>query len=89
MAASSRVLAILLGPVVAFVLAREAVTLVSPWSAFGVVGSLIAGVLTWWSIHWLAGKAVRVWVVRKGRLNRRKLARALVKRAVSGHRRRA
>jgi len=84
-----RVLAILLGPVVAFVLAREALALSSPWSGIGLAGAIAAGVATWWSIHWLAGKAVRIWVLRKGKLSRKKLAKAMIKRAVGGQRRRA
>ena len=77
-----RVLAILLGPVVAFLLMREATALSSPWSLVGIVGSIAAGLLTWWTIHWFAGKAVRIWVLRKGRVNKRKLAKAMLKRAL-------
>lgn len=78
-----RVLAILLGPAVGFALLREAMAIDPPVvRAIGAVGAIAAGAATWWSIHWFAGKAVRIWVLRKGRLNRRKLARALVKRAL-------
>ena len=77
-----RVMAFLLGPVVAVVLLRRAVLLTSPWRAIASVGAVAAGVLTWWTIHWLAGQAVRVWVLRRGRLNKARLARALVKKAL-------
>jgi hypothetical protein len=82
-----RVLAILLGPVVAFVLSREAMALSVPWSYVGLAGAVAAGAVTWWCIHWFAGKAVRIWVLRKGKLSRRKLAKAMLKRALPGQRR--
>ncbi len=81
-----RVFAILLGPVVGFLLMREAIVLSPPWSFVGIGASIVVGVLTWWTIHWFAGKAVRIWVLRKGRLNRRKLAKAMFKKAISGRR---
>ena len=84
-----RVLALLMGPVVAVVLLRRALSLEAPWSWVGAGGALAAGVGTWWLIHWVAGKAVRVWVVRRGRLNRKKLARAMLKKAIGRKRRRA
>lgn len=77
-----RVLAILLGPVVAALLLRESVALGSPWNALGALGSVLAGLATWWSIHWFAGKAVRIWVLRRGRVRKRKLAKAMLKKAV-------
>src|SRR5262245_61861751 len=76
-----RVLAILVGPVVAVVLARRALVLAMPWSALGVVGALAAGLLTWFVIHRVAGAAVRVWVLRRGRLRKARLARAMLRRA--------
>jgi len=75
-----RVLAILLAPVVAVVLARRALALASPWSLLGTAGALAAGLLTWFLLHRAAGKAVRLWVLRRGRLNRKRLARALLRR---------
>jgi hypothetical protein len=76
-----RVLAILLAPVVLGLLLRAAAGLERPWSL--VVGATAppAALATWWTIHWSAGRAVRIWVLRKGQLNRRRLARALVRRA--------
>jgi hypothetical protein len=75
-----RVLAILLGPVVAVILARRALGLSPPWSFVGIVGALAAGLATWFVLHRLAGKAVRLWVLRRGQLNRKRLARALLRR---------
>lgn len=74
-----RVLAILLGPVVAFLLMREAVALATPWNWVGAAAAVTAGVATWWCIHWFAGKAVRIWVLRRGRLSKKKLAKAMLK----------
>jgi hypothetical protein len=76
-----RVMALILGPVVGALLLRVALTLAMPWEALGALGAVLAGVVTWWGIHWLAGKAVRIWVLRKGQLDRRKLARAILKKA--------
>jgi hypothetical protein len=77
-----RVLAILLGPVVAVVLARRALALPSPWSLLGTLAALAAGLATWFVLHHLAGKAVRLWVLRRGQLNRKRLARALLQKAL-------
>jgi len=77
-----RVLAALLGPVVGFLLLRQSVGLGMPWAAPAAGASVIAGVLTWWCIHWFAGKAVRIWVLRKGQVSKRRLAKAMLKRVV-------
>jgi len=77
-----RVMAILLGPVVAVVLARRAMVMAMPWSVLGVIGALAAGFLTWFVIHRFAGQAVRVWVLRRGRLRKARLARAMLRRAL-------
>jgi hypothetical protein len=75
-----RVMAFLLGPVVFGLLAREAVISSAP--LLGLIGAVLAGFATWAGIYWLAGKAVRIWVLRKGQLNKRRAARALLKRAL-------
>jgi hypothetical protein len=77
-----RVMAALLGPVVGLVLLRRAVLLPMPWMVVGMIGSLGVGVLVWWTLYQLAGKAVRLWVLRRGQVRRARLARALLKRAV-------
>lgn len=73
-----RFLGIFAGAVVGLLGVRSSVPLPSPWSWLGAIGSLVAGVLLWWTIYVLAGRAVRIWVLRKGQLHRRKLARALL-----------
>ena len=78
-----RVMAFLLAPVVFGVLAREAVTLPSPFAALGVTAAAIVGLATWATVYWVAGKAVRIWVLRRGQLNKRRLARALLRRTLS------
>jgi hypothetical protein len=75
-----RVISFLLGPTVAFLLLRQALVLDPPWNILGAIGAIGAGVVTWWSIYWIAGKAVRIWVLRKGQVNKRRLARAMLKR---------
>jgi hypothetical protein len=77
-----RVLAILLGPVVAGLLLRPALTLTTPWRELASFAAVVAGVAAWWSIHWLSGRAVRIWVLRRGRLQKTRLARALLRRAL-------
>ena len=77
-----RVMAFLLGPVVAVVLARRAFLLPPGWRAAATVGALACGFLTWLLLHRFAGQAVKVWVLRRGRLRRGKLARALLRRAL-------
>lgn len=77
-----RVMAFLLAPVVFGVLARRAFLLDGAWVALGVVGAALVGILTWLTIYWIAGKAVRIWVLRKGQLNKRRMARAMMKRLV-------
>lgn len=76
-----RVLAVLFGPLVGGFALRTAVGLERPWSIGLGVLALPIGVGTWWSIHWLAGRAVRIWVLRKGQVQKRRLARALARRA--------
>jgi hypothetical protein len=74
-----RVLAFLLGPVVFGLLAREAIT--RPYAPLGIAGAFVAGVATSAIIYWFAGRAVRIWVLRKGQLHKRRMARALMRRA--------
>ena len=78
-----RVLAFLSVPVVFGLGARAAVVQPSPWNAIGLTLSVLAAAASWATIYWIAGKAVRLWVLRRGQLNRRRLARALVKRVRS------
>jgi hypothetical protein len=77
-----RVLAVLLAPVVTGLLLRPALLLPSPWSGLGAVGAVVAGGLTWATLHYGAGRAVRIWVLRRGRVRRTLLAKAMIKRAL-------
>lgn len=76
-----RVMALILGPVAGALLLRASFALAMPWLVLGAVGAVLAGFVVWWAIHWLAGRAVKIWVLRKGQLSKRKLARAMLKRA--------
>jgi hypothetical protein len=75
-----RVMALILGPIAGALLLRAALSLAMPWLLLGMAGAICGGVFTWWAIHWLAGRAVKIWVLRKGQLSKKKLARALFKR---------
>jgi hypothetical protein len=77
-----RVLAVLMGPVVGLLLLRRALVLPGWWPTVGALGAATAGVLTWGAIHRFAGEAVRVWVLRRGRLRKARLARAILRRAL-------
>ena len=77
-----RFLGIFAGFVVALLGVRSSVALASPWSWIAALASLGGGVLLWWLIYVAAGRAVRVWVLRSGKLHKRKLARALLAQAV-------
>jgi hypothetical protein len=77
-----RVIAILLGPVTFALTLRNAAGRDRPWSIILGLAAFPIGFLTWWSIHWLAGRAVRIWVLRKGQVNKRRLARAMARKAL-------
>lgn len=77
-----RVLAVLFGPLAFGLVLRAAVGCERPWSLILGIASAPIGVATWWSIHWLSGRAVRIWVLRKGQLNKRRMARAMARRAL-------
>ncbi|MBK8253687.1 MAG: hypothetical protein IPK82_13595 [Polyangiaceae bacterium] len=57
---------------------RSSVPLESPWNIVGIVGSLVGGALFYYVFHELAHRAVRVWVLRRGQLDKKKLTRALL-----------
>lgn len=77
-----RFLGIFAGVVVALWGVRSSVVLASPWSWIGAIASLAMGLLVWWGIYVAAGRAVKVWVLRRGQVHRKKLARALLAQAV-------
>jgi hypothetical protein len=75
-----RFFAIFAGFLVSALGVRSSVVLDRPWSLLAAGASLLAGVAVWWAIHVAAGRAVRVWVLRRGQLQKRKLARVLLAR---------
>jgi hypothetical protein len=77
-----RFLAIFAGFFVAMFGVRASVAYTAPWSYAVAGGSLLAGIALWWAIYVAAGRAVRVWVLRRGQVHKRKLARALLAQAV-------
>ncbi|HVY45794.1 MAG TPA: hypothetical protein VHB21_07945, partial [Minicystis sp.] len=77
-----RFLAIVIGAVTALYLVRAAVPLASPWNVLGGAAGIAVGVSIWWAIYVAAGRAVRVWVLQRGRVHKRKLARALLAQAI-------
>jgi hypothetical protein len=79
-----RFLAIFAGFFVAVYGLRASVAFAEPWSYAVAVGSFVAGVAVWWTIYVAAGRAVRIWVLRRGQVHKRKLARALLTQAVRG-----
>jgi hypothetical protein len=77
-----RFLAIFAGAVLGLYLVRASVPLAAPWSYVGAIAGIGAGVLLWWTIYVAAGRAVRIWVLQRGKLHKRKLARALLAQAM-------
>jgi hypothetical protein len=77
-----RFLAIFAGFFVAVYGVRASVAYAAPWSYAVAAGSLAAGIALWWTIYVAAGRAVKVWVLRRGQVHKRKLARALLQQAV-------
>jgi hypothetical protein len=76
-----RFLGIFIGACVALYGVRASFALEMPYTAIGAAGSLFAGIAIWWLIYVAAGRAVRVWVLRRGQLHRKKLAKALLAQA--------
>jgi hypothetical protein len=72
-----RFFAIFAGFFVAVLGVRHSVGFERPWSFVGAGASLLVGVALWWTIYVAAGRAVRIWVLRKGQLQKRKMARVL------------
>jgi hypothetical protein len=70
--------AMVLGIVLGLIGVRMSVPLDSPWNIVGIVGSLLGGLLIYYVLHEAAHRAVRVWVLRRGQLDKKKLAKALL-----------
>ncbi len=79
-----RVVGILLGPVTAALCLRAAAGSDRPWSIVLALAALPLGFFTWYVLHVGAGRAVKIWVLRRGQLNRKKLARALARKVTRG-----
>ncbi len=77
-----RFLGIFAGLVTALYGARSSVPLPAPWSTVGIIASLVVGFGVFWAMYVLAGRGVRIWVLRRGQVQKRKLARALLAQAV-------
>ena len=73
-----RFIGIFAGAITALYGVRSAVPQPSPWNWLGALGALALGFAVFWSIYVLAGRGVRIWVLRKGQVQKRKLARALL-----------
>jgi hypothetical protein len=73
-----RFMAIFWGSLTGLYLFRESVPLESPYNiVFGIVAIAI-GLTVWKFLHWAAGRAVRVWVLAKGKVHKARLARAIL-----------
>lgn len=70
--------ALILGIVLGLFGVRSSVPLDSPWNFLGIFGSLAGGALVYYVLHEAAHRAVRIWVLRRGQLDRKKLAKALL-----------
>jgi hypothetical protein len=57
---------------------RSSVPLDRPWSIIGSVSSILVGLCLWRLIYNGADRAVRIWVLHKGKVHKRRLARAMM-----------
>lgn len=73
-----RFLGIIIGVVTGVVLVREAIVLENPWNYLGAAAGIGVGLTVWRLIYIAAGRGVRIWVLRKGQLQKRKLAKAML-----------
>ena len=78
-----RFMGIFAGLTVALLGVRWSVPQPSPWSWIGAFGSIVAGIALWRLMYVAADKGVRVWILRSGQLQKRKLARVLLSQAVT------
>jgi hypothetical protein len=77
-----RFFAIFAGFFVAVYGVRSSVAFNAPWSYVTAIGSIAGGILLWWTIYVAAGRAVKVWVLRRGQVRKAKLAKALFAQAL-------
>lgn len=57
---------------------RASVVLETPWSWIGAIGSIVGGIALWRLVYVAADKGVRIWILRRGQLQKRKLAKVLL-----------
>ncbi len=72
-----RFMAIFAGVLVGLWGVRESVAFTSPWSWILATASATMGMCVWWALHRAATRGVRVWVLAKGKVNRKRLIRAI------------
>lgn len=82
-----RFLGIFAGLAVALMGVRSSVVLASPWSWIGAIGSLLGGIALWRLVYVAADRGVRIWILRRGQLQKKKLAKVLLGQATSPQRR--
>jgi hypothetical protein len=78
-----RFMGIFAGLTVALLGVRSSVAQPSPWSWVMGIGSIVAGIALWRLLYVAADRGVRIWILRSGQLQKRKLARALLQQAVT------
>ncbi|MCA9625672.1 MAG: hypothetical protein KC731_41905, partial [Myxococcales bacterium] len=83
-----RFMAIFIGSFIGLYGLRESVALERPYNLIVGIGSVVLGLAIWRLFHWAAGRGVRVWVLAKGKLNRTRLARAILISLLPSRRRR-
>ena len=82
-----RFMGIFAGLTVALLGVRSSVPLPSPWSIVGAVASIAGGIALWRLMYVAADRGVRIWILRKGQLQKGKLARVLLSQAAAPQRR--
>lgn len=73
-----RFVAIFAGAIVGLLGVRESVAFASPAAWLVALASVGGGLLVWWVLHRAATRGVRVWVLAKGKVNHKRLAKAIV-----------
>lgn len=72
-----RFLAIFIGACTGLYGFRAAFAYEGNWFWAVAIGSIVVGIALWWTLHRAATRGVRVWVLAKGKVNHRRLARAI------------
>jgi hypothetical protein len=72
-----RFMAIFIGAVVGLYGFRESFAHEGATFWLVAIGSIVGGLTVWWILHRAATRGVRVWVLAKGKVNHKRLARAI------------